>query len=348
MRIPSDKPTAHDYSNYLVATLEQMLPAPLGDLLEIISGVEDGDLNDVGTWVNNLKNVLGGGSGGISFPGAVIGGIIAAITQTWFGASYTNQTPEGVAAAINSIKSAIYGDITMWRLTGSGSFTVPDCKYLHVACIGAGDGGQGGHKGSQTVSTPPQGGSAGGFNSQLFTPSELGGVGATVTYTCGIPGSGGVGATATNGTGGAGGMGTETTFGTYLSSVKGQSTIGTHDGFLASASAPGRGGDAGFYNGSAMMASPTAGGGTPVGAGGAAGTASSRDGADAPDATVTRSPSGGGGGGGGYGANGAVPGLGKNGSVGGGGGAGGGSGHMFFNGSAGGRGGYGEIQIVTE
>lgn len=32
----------------------------LGDLMEIISGVEDGDLNDVGSWVSNLLNNLGG------------------------------------------------------------------------------------------------------------------------------------------------------------------------------------------------------------------------------------------------------------------------------------------------
>lgn len=32
----------------------------LGDLMEILSGIEDGDVNDVGTWVNNLLNNLGG------------------------------------------------------------------------------------------------------------------------------------------------------------------------------------------------------------------------------------------------------------------------------------------------
>lgn len=32
----------------------------IGDLMEIISGVEDGNLNDVGTWVNNILGVLGG------------------------------------------------------------------------------------------------------------------------------------------------------------------------------------------------------------------------------------------------------------------------------------------------
>lgn len=40
------------------ATLEK-IPI-IGDLMEIISGVEDGNLNDVGTWVNNLLSNLGG------------------------------------------------------------------------------------------------------------------------------------------------------------------------------------------------------------------------------------------------------------------------------------------------
>jgi hypothetical protein len=47
--------------DYLVPILQEFVgDVPIiGDLIEILSGVEDGNLDDVGTWVNNLTSGLG-------------------------------------------------------------------------------------------------------------------------------------------------------------------------------------------------------------------------------------------------------------------------------------------------
>ncbi|MDF3280498.1 hypothetical protein [Gordonia sp. N1V] len=70
MRYPGSKPEiTEEVAGYIVAALYKIFPDVIDDIIEILTGIEDGDTDDLGTWINNLKTLLSGGTvtGGAGF-----------------------------------------------------------------------------------------------------------------------------------------------------------------------------------------------------------------------------------------------------------------------------------------
>ncbi|WP_328856924.1 hypothetical protein OG579_17150 [Williamsia herbipolensis] len=317
--------------------------AGINGIVMAITGVVNGGLATLQSWVEQLLQA----GQGIPIIGPVASGLLdfffhqSAVANTasgaassftslatgifngWFGSGGTGKVAE-VEETISAIKSAVYGSETMFTLTGTGNFVVPQ-GFIDgvVSAINGGDGGMAGNGQAATNSGGAAGGIDGGYISRTFTAAQLGGVGAVVPYKCGAAGGGGFGATYA-----AGGVGGKTTFGPtstpFVEGSSGTSGVRAREGYLPSASRPGAGGNGGMTQqpggaGSRSVLAPGGGGGGPGGRGG-----------DGAAANVTDTGCGGGGGGGGGGA----PGT----NLGSPGGAGGNGGNYGSGGGAGGNG----------
>lgn len=106
-----------DLLDYLVPILQDFVgEVPIvGDLIEILSGVEDGNLDDVGTWVNNLTSGLGNVQQMVNQIADIINGLVvtpinAAVqgVKDWFAGllGFRSTTTTNVATAQSSADTA--------------------------------------------------------------------------------------------------------------------------------------------------------------------------------------------------------------------------------------------------
>lgn len=167
----------------------------------------------------------------------------------------TNYTPTGISTNMQNVV----------MLTGSGTWAVPpaikerDNTYIRAVLIGGGQGGHGGYSGADSERNPdkPGAGGAGGEGGEggKVLPVEIDVENLTsITYACGIGGTGGETDT-------AGTAGTATTFGGYTS-ANGATIAGgimnLIDGkFYARTGAPGNPGAPGGKGATYAGASPT-------------------------------------------------------------------------------------------
>lgn len=308
----------------------------IGDIIEFLTGVEDGDPSDIGTWANNLKKLFRGqpitSDPGNWFAGADLAlasgvtSLIQGAFSTWFGGGGGSGTIPEWNHTIESIKDAVLNGYTVHAFTS----TTPNwtdfvgCTELKLVGISAGNNG------SPGSGTAGGAGGAGGKHQVLMVdPTSLSGIDVT------IPTAGNdlvmrVANTSTPHTG--------VELMRVGASSPGGIAVGP-EGFAPTASNAAMGGTGGQGNsarggvglvGSAGSASNSAAGGT----GGAAGANSAGanggtggDGASVSAGAAVKCGGGGGGGGGGAGANfgfGGTGGKGGDGGYPGGGGGGGG------------------------
>lgn len=212
-------------------------------------------------------------------------------------------TSSQVQATVETIKSKLDGGWTVQTITGSGTWTRPwseTPREFWAICIGGGSGGQGGSTGtnSSAAYAGGTGGKGGGYVAQQINPVDIP---SSLTITIGQGGAGGDGAQQQGRARTSGVTGGATTFGSLATSVTGFSAaaIGSLFGYYdASSSAPGNGGTGRNSDGTVAA---TAGGSTPLAAGGAIGT-SGTNGVASNGATASltgQTHAGGGGGGGG-------------------------------------------------
>lgn len=213
--------------------------------------------------------------------------------------SVFGNTPAEVAATAGAIKSSVFGSTTVYLLTGTGNFTVPDCARIQVAVTNGGNGGQAGTQTATPDAPGGEGGQHGGYVLREFLVAELGGVGAVIPFACGAPGGGGAGANYANGA--AGGVSRFGSSGSpFVVGTTGATSVESDGQFVPSVSHPGAGGQGGRFSTTTTVRG-IAGGTTPLAAGGAGGLTAGTDGSPGGAAVADRTPSGGGGGGGGAG-----------------------------------------------
>lgn len=308
----------------------------IGDLIEFLTGVEDGDPSDIGTWANNLKKLFRGqpitSDPGNWFAGADLAlasgvtSLIQGAFSTWFGGGGGSGTIPEWNHTIESIKDAVLNGYTVHAFTSTTANWTDflGCTELKLVGISAGNNG------SPGSGTAGGAGGAGGKHQVLMVdPTSLSGIDVT------IPTAGNdlvmrVANTSTPHTG--------VELMRVGASSPGGIAVGP-EGFAPTASNAAMGGTGGQGNsagggvglvGSAGSASNSAAGGT----GGAAGANSAGanggtggDGASVSAGAAVKCGGGGGGGGGGAGANfgfGGAGGAGGDGGYPGGGGGGGG------------------------
>lgn len=123
----------------------------IGDLIEILSGVEDGDVNDVGTWVNTLLNA----AGAIQIVIDIINDILALITGFVPGAGDAKQKLAGVINSKAAV-TAVPIDSPYWGAENKNEiYTFPRSALNYGAASGT-DSASGDGSHSHSLSQLPQ------------------------------------------------------------------------------------------------------------------------------------------------------------------------------------------------
>lgn len=187
-RYPGPKPKLDD-----TATFQQLVEvfvaavgnAPvIGTLIEIITGVEDGDTNDLGTWVNNLRNFLqgkpvtGDTGGWFSGIGQVGQNIIDTIFGGYHGTTTTGHTVEDLSMTMANVDNritALEGGGMLLSLTSSTTVDISDYATVKVIMMGSSlPGGSGGYDGGA-------GGRHGGFLAMELSTEYLASLGINLS-----------------------------------------------------------------------------------------------------------------------------------------------------------------------
>lgn len=337
MRYPEKPAVTEEMRELVTQTFFSLAPDPIDDLIEILTGIEDGDPDDLGTWITQIRTLLSGGTvtspvpslAGVSSIEDAIGAIAASFTDLW--------------AAFNGTYSG--SDTNLTNLSGWAADRVDDIGGIVSGIFNGwfGSGATGSVAEVQTTIEAVKDAVINGYTVQTFTSSGTWTKPAGITELVviavggGRNGAGGVantsavnGDTAAGGAGGDGGnyvamaidpsavastvavtvatAGGTSSFGPHLSvSHLTGSGIASQFGFSPTTSAPGAGGNGGSVVQGSVAEAGTAGTASALGAAGAGGAGGSGAGTSSAGAaggsvsgaTTTKCGGGGAGGGGG-------------------------------------------------
>ena len=118
MRLPAQKPAiTPETATLMTQALYKIFPDIIDDIIEAITGIEDGDVNDIGTFFIQLKTLLSGGTVTSPFPNLIglalptIQSMVNQISDIFNGLIVTP-----INAAIQGVKDW-FADLVGWRST---------------------------------------------------------------------------------------------------------------------------------------------------------------------------------------------------------------------------------------
>lgn len=129
MRLPAQKPAiTPETATHMTQALYKIFPDAIDDIIEAITGIEDGDPNDIGTFFIQLKTLLSGGTVTSPFPNLVglalptIQSMVNQISDIFNGLIVTP-----INAAIQGVKDW-FADLVGWRSTTTTNVSAVEAK----------------------------------------------------------------------------------------------------------------------------------------------------------------------------------------------------------------------------